>query len=353
MSTISDRAIAASTAPLPVVMTQQRSEIDHQISTARSYPRSIDRVVKNIIALATLDDETAAECMYAVPRDGKTITGPSARFAEIVASQWGNSRQASRVTRIDRVEKFVEAEGVFHDLETNSATVKSFRRKISGKSGNLFSDDMIATTSNAAASIALRNAILAGVPKAAWRRAYEQAQAAATGGVETMVSRRDTVLAAFQKLGVQADRVCAAIGVAGAADIGIDHITALRGMYATLKNGEATPEEMFPAPEKPEKTAAKKLPPSPPAPPAKGAVPAVATGDNDTMFPGDLPSVTEMIQEDPEQYFAHVVERLHDCRTATDVDAIVEDEQATMEQYPRAVRNRIQGAVEDKLASFG
>jgi hypothetical protein len=345
MSSISERAIAASTQPLPAVMTQQRSEIDHQISTARAYPRSIDRVVKNIIALATLDDETAAECMYAVPRDGKTITGPSARFAEIVASQWGNSRQASRVTQINRVEKFVEAEGVFHDLETNSATVKSFRRKISGKSGNLFSDDMIATTSNAAASIALRNAILAGVPKAAWRRAYEQAQAAATGGVETMVTRRDAVLAAFQKLGVPADRVCAAIGVAGKADIGIDHITALRGMYATLKNGEATPEEMFPAPEK---ATPKKLPPSPPA--ATKAAPPVATGDNDTMFPGDRPS---MPLDDPEQYVAHVIERLHDCRTAADVDAIVEDEQATMEQYPRAVRNRIQGAVEEKIASFG
>ena len=150
--------------PAPTLaMSLARAEIDQQIATAHAYPRSIDRAKKNILTLATLDEETAEECIYALPRGGKPIKGPSARFSEIIASQWGNCRVAARVTHVDRTEKFVEAEGVFHDLETNTAWSAKVRRRISDKHGKLLSDDMIIVTGNAACSIAKRNAVLTGV----------------------------------------------------------------------------------------------------------------------------------------------------------------------------------------------
>jgi hypothetical protein len=39
--------------------------------------------------MATLTPEIAASCIYALPRDGKTIEGPSARFAEVMMHAWG------------------------------------------------------------------------------------------------------------------------------------------------------------------------------------------------------------------------------------------------------------------------
>lgn len=222
-----------------------KADIDQQIATARAYPRSIDRAVKNIITLATLDEETAQECIFALPRGDKSIVGPSIRLAEIILSQWGNNRVATRVVHVDRKEKYVEAEGVYHDLETNTATMQRVRRRIVDRFGRLYNDDMIIVTGNAATSIAKRNAILSGVPKAVWRRAYEAAERVIKGTAETLVVTREKTMKAFAVFNVPPERVCASIDVAGIADIKLEHIPILRGMYAALKNGEATVEEMF------------------------------------------------------------------------------------------------------------
>jgi hypothetical protein len=224
-----------------------RAEIDTQIATARAYPRSITRATANILTLATMDEATAEECNYALPRAGKPIQGPSIRLAEIIQQSWGNCRVAARVVHADRTEKYVEAEGVYHDLETNSATMARVRRRIVDSKGRLYSDDMIIVTGNAACSIAKRNAILAGVPKSVWRPAYEAARRVVMGDVETLAARRERAVSSFANFGVTPERVFSALGVAGLEDINIDHIPILRGMYAALKNGEETVETMFAA----------------------------------------------------------------------------------------------------------
>lgn len=249
-----------------------KAEVDQQIATARAYPRSLKRAVSAIMTLATLDAETAQSCIYALPRGGKPITGPSARFAEIVFSQWGNCRVSARVAHVDKTEKFVEAEGIFHDLETNAARRALVRRRISDKHGRLLNDDMIQVTGNAAASIASRNAILAGVPRAVWGQAFERCQQVLKGDVKTLTETLTETMKAFAAFGITPEQVCAAIAVEGAADIKLDHIPLLRGMYATLKNGEATVEEMFPPAAKP--AAVKSAsPPAPPAPPTDKPAP--------------------------------------------------------------------------------
>ncbi|CAN7330068.1 hypothetical protein LJR231_001812 [Phyllobacterium sp. LjRoot231] len=222
-----------------------RAEIDQQISTAHAYPRAISRATKNILSLVTIDEEAAAECNYALPRGGKAITGPSIRLAEIVAGQWGNCRVGARVVHVDRAEKYVEAEGVFHDLETNAATTARVRRRIVDSKGRLFNDDMIIMTGNAACSIAKRNAILGGVPKAVWRKAHDAALATVKGDIKTLTERRDRVMTAFAAFGIKPEQVLAAVGLSGMDDVMIEHLPILVGMHASLKSGEATVEEMF------------------------------------------------------------------------------------------------------------
>lgn len=223
----------------------QKGEIDQMISTAKAYPRSLQRVKQSILSMATLDEESAEECMYALPRGGKPIKGPSIRFAEILKQSYGNCRAAARVVHVDKSEGYVEAEGVFHDLETNSASTSRVRRRILDKNGRVFKDDMIIVTGNAACSIAMRNAILNGVPKPLWRKAYDTVQATIAGDVTTLVENREKAIRAMATFGVKPERVFEALGVAGEEEIGTDHIVTLRGMYSALKNGEATVEEMF------------------------------------------------------------------------------------------------------------
>jgi hypothetical protein len=223
----------------------QKAEIDQLITTARAYPRSMKRVQSAIMNMATLDEESAEECMYALPRGGKPIKGPSIRFAEILKQSFGNCRAGARVVDVDRVEMFVEAEGVFHDLETNASTTARVRRRISDKNGRLFKDDMIIVTGNAACSIAMRNAILAGVPKPLWRKAYDSVQATITGDITTLSENREKALKALAAFGVKPEQIFGSLGKEGLEDITVDDIGLLRGMYAALKNGEATVEEMF------------------------------------------------------------------------------------------------------------
>lgn len=226
-----------------------RVEIDQQIATARRYPRQISRVAANILSTVTLDEETAEECMYALPRGGKPIKGPSIRFAEVVKAMYGNNRSASRVVAVDRAEKVVIAEGIFHDLETNTATRSEVRRRIVDSKGRLYSDDMIIVTGNACGSIALRNAILGGVPKAVWRRAYDTVQSLIAGDIKTLSETREKAIKALATFGVTPEQVFTALGLAGIEDVKLDHIPVLRGMFSALKSGEETVESMFPKPQ--------------------------------------------------------------------------------------------------------
>lgn len=244
-----DGEILESTAPVaaPLAVGLMRAEIDTQIETAKRFPRSIQRATGAILTLATMDEETAAECNFALPRGGKPILGPSIRLAEIIQQCWGNCRVSARVVNVNTDEKWIEAEGIYHDLETNSATAARVRRRIADRSGRLFNDDMIIVTGNAACSIAKRNAILAGVPKSVWRQAYDAARKVVAGDVQTLTVRREKAVGAFANFGVKPEQVFAAIGVAGNDDITLDHIPILRGMFAAIKNGEATVEEIFSA----------------------------------------------------------------------------------------------------------
>lgn len=221
----------------------ERSEIEHQIATARRFPRSIKNFRDEALAMVTLSESVADQCVYALPRGGKTIEGPSARFAEIITSAWGNNRAGARV--IDDSGEFVTAQGVFHDLERNVSITYEVKRRITDSRGRRYNADMIGVTANAASSIALRNAILKGVPKAFWEDMYNEARKVIMGNVQTLANRRAAALAMFQKFGVTPEQVCAKLEVTGVEDIGLEDLVTLRGLLTAIKEGDTTPEQVF------------------------------------------------------------------------------------------------------------
>jgi len=228
-----------------------KAEIDVQIATARQYPRSIKRFRTEMMDMVTLTEKIAEECIYALPRDGKTIEGPSARFAEVAASAWGNCRAGART--VSEENDFVVAQGVFHDLERNVAITYEVKRRIVNKYGKRFGPDMIGVTANAACSIALRNAILKGIPKAFWSEMYDAARKAAIGDVKTLANKRAEMMLYFQKMGVTPEMIFSVLSVAGVEDIGMDELVTLKGMATAIKEGDTTVEQAFPMPPKEDK----------------------------------------------------------------------------------------------------
>jgi len=221
------------------------AEIDTLIATARRYPRSMTLASKRMVELATMDEESADEAIYSLPRGGKTLEGPSIRFAEMAAQAFGNNRVAARTTAIDRKDKYVEAEGVFLDLETNSATLARVRRRIVDSKGRLFNDDMIIMTCNAAQSIARRNAILSGIPKAVWNKAYQAARQVVIGDITTLANRRAEAIKAYQRFGITSDQIFQALEVKGEEDIGQDQYLTLRSSWKMIRDKEITIEEFL------------------------------------------------------------------------------------------------------------
>lgn len=231
-----------------IVQVVGNAEVDVQISTAKRFPRSIAAFKRTAMEMACLDEETAEACFYALPRGGKTIEGPSARFAEICMTAWGNSRVEAK--QVGEDERFVTSRGTAWDLQTNVAVAFEVKRRITTSAkkeggSRRFDDDMIGVTSNAASSIALRNSVLKMIPAAFWRPIYIAARHAAVGDIKTLATRRAEMLAHYQKLGATNDQVFGLLEVKGADDITLDHMVTLKGLATALKEGETTFEEVF------------------------------------------------------------------------------------------------------------
>lgn len=231
-------------APVDVL---ERANVDSQVATAKQYPRNIRRSIDNSIVMATMDNETAQSCGYALPRGGKPITGPSVHLAKIIVSNWGNMRTEAKVVQI--TDKQIISRGTAWDLETNVASAFEVRRSIVDKKGNRFSDDMITVTGNAANSIAYRNAVFSVVPKAVVDKVYKAAQKCITGDLsdnEKMLKRRNDAIRFFNdEWGITEAEVIKLCGKQTVNQIKADEIALLLGMAQSLKDGDTTVEELM------------------------------------------------------------------------------------------------------------
>lgn len=222
---------------------QTRAEVDIAISTAKRYPRNMMEAVKNVHDLATMDQETAESCFYAVPRDGKTIEGESIRFAEIVAQSWGNMKFGTRIVGNDG--KKITAQAIVHDLERNIFASCEVDRKITKKDGRTFSEDMVIITGNAAKSIALRNAILQVVPKGLFSSTIDKIKDVAIGKALDFQKTKDKALKYFRALNVKDEEICTVLQISNVDEIERDHVLTLRGLVTAIKDGDTTIEQTF------------------------------------------------------------------------------------------------------------
>jgi len=221
------------------------SEINAQVALAKRFPRSAVNFMRKAIALATQTRAIAESCIYALPRAGKPIKGPSIRLAEIVASTYQNLHAATRV--LEPGSMSITAQGVAWDLENNVRITTEVQRRITNKSGGRYNDDMVLMTGNAAASIALRNAIFRVVPRAYIDQIYDRVLLTAIGKASTFVQRRDEILSRLAKMGATIERVLPVLAIKEVGEITAEHLEVLIGAGTAMRNGDKSVDEMFPA----------------------------------------------------------------------------------------------------------
>lgn len=231
--------------PAGAIEAQERASVDIQIQTAKRYPRPQPKVIQQRIAsMAAMDQETAQECFYTLKRDGKTIQGPSIRLAEIALSQYGNIRAQARIVENDG--KFVTAQGICHDLESNVAVLREVKRRITYKDGRTFSDDMQTVAANAACSIALRNVALTVVPRAIIMPVYEHCMNVAIGKAKPLEQVRSVQIEALAKMGVSVEQILAFLELEDVEQIELGHVKTLMGAAQAVKDGAVSLDEQFP-----------------------------------------------------------------------------------------------------------
>jgi len=226
-----------------VIEAQARADLDIQISTAKHYPRNIQKGFQNALSTVQSSRDIAESCFYTVPRGGKRISGPSVRLAEIMASNWGNLRV--KTTIVDEGRDSVVCQASCIDLETNVGVSVEVRRRITTKEGARYGDDMINTTTNAASAIAFRNAIFKVIPAVYVQPIYDAARTLAVGKESDLDERRTRCIKYFESLGVPSTVLLKHLGKMRATDIKLDDIEYLLGIQSALKDGDADQDEIF------------------------------------------------------------------------------------------------------------
>lgn len=223
----------------------QRAEIDLQISTAHKFPRSMQKFAERARAMALIDEDTAASCIYSRPvGGGKFAEGLSVRAAEIVAASFGNLRVAATV--IEQTDRYVKARGFAHDLESNYACATEVIESTVKRDGTPYDERMRIVIAKSALAKARRDATFQVVPKALFKAIEGECRKLALGEGQSVSQRRARIVQWITKLAIEPKRVWKMLGIQGEADMTDEHFLTLTGLKTAIAEGEATIDEAFP-----------------------------------------------------------------------------------------------------------
>lgn len=190
-----------------VMIEQSRAvqEVQAALVIAKRFPRDHATVYTRIMT-ACKRHVLASKAMYAYPRAGQTITGPSIRLAEVMAQNYGNLDFGIR--EIERRNGVSIAESYCWDMETNTRQTKVFEvpheMQLKNKTKKVLTDprDIYEIVANNGAR-RLRACILGIIPVDIVDAAVNQCKATLIkGNGQTLEDRVRAIVLAFKDAGV-------------------------------------------------------------------------------------------------------------------------------------------------------
>ncbi len=212
------------------------AEVQGRMSIAKRFPRNEFQACQAIID-ACKRPQLASECLYAYPRGGQMITGPSIRLAEVMAQRWGNIDFGVRVLSATSMESIVETYA--WDLESNvrkSTTFVVEHRVMTKKGWRDLSDprDVYEHVANYAAR-RMRGCILQVIPRDVQDTAVEQVKATLANGGQSRAESLRAIVAAFDRFGVTVTDIERRYD-RKLSQLADPEVVELRAIYQTLKD---------------------------------------------------------------------------------------------------------------------
>ena len=224
------------------------AEAQGKLVIAKRFPR--DEVqAYNRVAQACQRKGIAEKAFYSYNRGGGTVSGPTIRFAEELASCWGNIDYG--IKELSQDDGKSEMQAYAWDLETNAQSVQNFTnphiREVGGKAKILTSQrDIYEINANMGAR-RLRSRILAILPNDLVDMAISECKKTLAGNNdEPLIDRVKKMIVAFGKIGVTQEQIEKRLG-RKVDTMTIDDFTDYIGIYNAIKQGESKIAEWFEA----------------------------------------------------------------------------------------------------------
>jgi hypothetical protein len=188
----------------------------------------------------------AEQALYAYPRGGQLVEGPSIRMAEAAAQAWGNLDCGVR--EISQKDGVSVAEAYAIDLQTNTRVVKTFhvphyRDTRKGRKKLTDSRDIYEMVANQGAR-RLRACILAVIPGDVIEAAVNECRKTLESSDVPIADQLRALLKAFDELGVKKEHIEKRLGHDIDATIPQEIVT-LRSIYKSIKDGMADRSQFF------------------------------------------------------------------------------------------------------------
>lgn len=221
------------------------AEVQAQYVIAKRFQRDENASLVRIIN-ACKRPLLAEQAIYAYPRGGALITGPSVRLAEALAQAWGNIDCGVREVSQSNGVSVAEAYAI--DLETNVRIVKTFhvphvRDTKQGRKRLTDSRDIYEAVANQGAR-RLRACVLGVIPADVVDASVRQCTKTLESSDVPISEQIRKLVLAFDEIGVKTEHIEQRLGHKLDAIIPAEIVT-LRGIYKSIKDGMADRSQFF------------------------------------------------------------------------------------------------------------
>lgn len=240
-------------APTAVAHTDQSravAEVQAALVIAQSRPRN-EVMARERITQACQRASLAQVAVYAFPRGGQQVSGPSVRLAEAAARAWGNMTYGFR--ELNRSGGGSEVEAFAWDLETNTKAIRQFGVKHwrdTKSGGHALKDErdiyeMVANQAQRRVRACILEIIPGDVIEDAVKQCEKTLSAAVAGkNGKPMGDVVKDMLLAYEGMGVPKSAIEKRIGHR-TDSIQPAEVLRLREIFASIKDGFSSPEEWF------------------------------------------------------------------------------------------------------------
>lgn len=220
-------------------------EVQAAFVIAKKFPRNQNEAYANIMQ-ACSRGSLAEQAMYAYPRGGSMVTGPSIRLAEVLSQNWGNLDCGIR--EISQADGVSVAEAYAIDLQTNTRITKVFhvphvRETKRGKVKLTDPRDIYEMVANQG-SRRLRACILGIIPRDVIEDAVERCKKTLESSDAPISEQIKKLVLAFDEIGVKVEHLEKRLGHNLDATIA-QEIVSLRAIYKSIKDGMSSREDFF------------------------------------------------------------------------------------------------------------